>query len=117
MAVAVTGNTSPVITVRAIVGDGDAGTQDWTATRPLRVFDAVCFTTAAGNAGNTVDIWNGALGVIETGMVTNADLGVSRPTTHDDANELIAVGGFLRLAIAKVLGALSCEVYVHCVGA
>lgn len=92
------------ITASALTGDVDV-----TVTHKIRVLDVWTVQTAAGGAGDTIIVKNGATAITDTMDCNKVDKTITRATTIDDAQHEIAAGGTLKVSGAS---AVTCEVYV-----
>lgn len=75
----------------------------------VRVIDAWCIATAAGGAGDTVTVSNGATAITDAMDLNVADKVLVRAASIDDAAHEIAAAGTLRVAGASAVNA---QVYV-----
>ena len=94
------------------IADAATATYDFTLPFKCEVLDAQVIQVGAGNAGNSVTIQNAAGTPITNAMNNTADKGVSRPTTIDHANNTIASGAVVKVAVVKAGGAAAVEVYL-----
>lgn len=87
----------PLVFPIAVAG-GAAGDVDVVVTPKIRVIDAWVQMDAAGEAGDTVQIFNGAAAITDA-MDTGAagDTGIVRAGEIDNANAEIAAGGTLKV--------------------
>lgn len=111
------GNNSPAavgaipVIFKFVIGNA-AGDTDIILTHKTRVIDAWAVkTTAAGGAGDTVTVKNGATAITNAIVVNVADQTVVRAGTIDDAQHVVNAGGTLRVTAADVTDP-SCIVYV-----
>lgn len=84
------------IAAAALTGDTDV-----TMTHKVRVVDAWCVATAAGGAGDTITIKNGATAITDAMDLNVSDKVVVRAGTIDDASHEIAAAGTLRVTGAS----------------
>lgn len=109
---AVVANVNPVggipvlfrITASALTGDVDV-----TMTHKVRVLDVWTVQTAAGGAGDTITVKNGATAITDAIDCNKSDQVISRAGTINDASYEIAAAGTLRVTGAS---AVTCQVYV-----
>lgn len=92
------------ITAAALTGDVDV-----TLTHKTRIIDVYCINTAAGGAGDTITVKNGATAITDAMDINKNDKVITRAGTIDDAQYEIAASGTLRVTGAS--GA-TCEVVV-----
>jgi hypothetical protein len=93
------------ITASALTGDVDV-----TLTHKTRVIDVWCVQTAAGGAGDTIIVKNGANAITDTMDCNKSDQVITRALSLNDANWDIAAAGTLRITGAS---AVTCEVFVR----
>jgi len=106
-----------VITLRVTATAG-AGTGAFTATRGFRVFDATAYKTAAlGNAGDTVQVFNGAGAVSDAISLNVADTAIARAGTIDDATYAFVVGDTLNVTTVEGGVDSACHIFVHVIPA
>ena len=110
-------NVIGAIPVRHIYSIGDAaGNTDITITHKTEITDVTVIKTAgAGGAGDTVQLFNGASAISNAMSLNAADQTVVRAGTIDDAQNVVAAAGTLRVTIVDGnAGAtdLSCRVIV-----
>lgn len=80
------------------ISAGAAGNSDWTADVKIRVLDAwALHTGGAGEANDTVQLFNGANAISDAMAWNGADTAVVRAGTIDDAYHEVAKGGTLRV--------------------
>ena len=113
-------NLTPGIAVvhRLSIADQASGNVDYVITHKLRVIDAWCVKEAAdGHATeDTIQVSNGASAITDA-MAIGApnDTGITRAAAINDANQTIAAGGTLRIAVVKGSSGgnnTQCQVYV-----
>ena len=110
-------NVIGAIPVRHIYSIGDAaGNTDIVLTHKTEITDIEVIKTAgAGGAGDTVQLFNGASAISNAMSLNVADQAVVRAGTIDDAQNVVAAAGTLRVTIVDGnAGAtdLSCRVIV-----
>jgi predicted RecA/RadA family phage recombinase len=89
--------TIPLIFRIPIVG-GAAGNTDVLSTHKVRVLDAWAVHTAgAGEANDTIQVFNGAGAISDAMAWSGADTVIVRAASINDANHEIAAGGTLRV--------------------
>jgi hypothetical protein len=93
------------ITASALTGDVDV-----TLTHKTRVIDVWCVQTAAGGAGDTIIVKNGANAITDTIDCNKSDQVITRALSLNDANWDIAAAGTLRITGAS---GVTCEVFVR----
>jgi hypothetical protein len=93
------------ITASALTGDVDV-----TLTHKTRIIDVWCVQTAAGGAGDTIIVKNGANAITDTMDCNKSDQVITRALSLNDANWDIAAAGTLRITGAS---AVTCEVFVR----
>ncbi len=83
---------------RINIAGGAAGNTDVLLTHKTRVIDAWCVHTGgAGEAGDTIQVFNGAAAVSDAMDWSGADTLVVRAANIDDAAHEVAAGGTLRV--------------------
>lgn len=89
--------TIPLIFRIPIVG-GAAGNTDVVSTHKVRVLDAWAVHTAgAGEANDTIQVFNGAGAISDAMAWSGADTVIVRAASINDANHEVAAGGTLRV--------------------
>jgi len=103
----------PVITVVAIA-DGATADKDIVLTHKTEIIDVIIMKTAgAGGASDTITVKNTATAVTNAMDINVADKTVVRAGTIDDASNVIAAGGTLRITKTKVSAAnVACKVTI-----
>lgn len=103
---------------RLSIADQASGSVDYTVANKIRVIDAWCVKEAAdGHATeDTIQVSN-AGNAITDAMAIGApdDTGITRAAAINDANQEIAAGGTLRIAVVKGSSGgnnTQCQVYV-----
>ena len=84
------------IPITALTGDVDVVIEN-----KMRVVDAWVINTAAGGAGDTAQVKNGATAITDAMDMNKADQVITRAGTIDDAQWDIAAGGTLRVTGAS----------------
>jgi hypothetical protein len=98
-----------VMVVHRVLASALTGDVDVTLTHKTRIMDVMCIATAAGGAGDTITVKNGADPITDAIDLNVSDKVVKRPTTIDDAFHEIAAAGTLRITGASAVNA---QVYV-----
>lgn len=89
--------TIPLIFQIPIVG-GAAGNTDVVSTHKVRVLDAwAVHTGGAGEANDTIQVFNGANAISDAMAWSGADTAIVRAASINDANHEVAAGGTLRV--------------------
>lgn len=87
----------PVVHIVGVAG-GAAGNEDVTLTHKTRVIDVWAIHTAgAGEASDTIQVFNGANAITDAMAWSGADKALVRAASIDDAYHVIAAGGTLRV--------------------
>lgn len=101
----------PVVHI-VTIANAASGNTDVTLTHKTRVTGARVVLTAAGNAGNTYTVQNGATAITDAITPGATDKTVADAATIDDAAHEIAAGGTLRVAHVRAGGSSAAIVYV-----
>jgi hypothetical protein len=103
------------VTTIVAVPDGATGDIDVVLTDKTEVTDIVIMKTAgAGGASDTITVKNGATAISNAMDINVADKTIVRAGTLDDASNVIAAGGTLRVTRTKASGAnVACKVAVR----
>lgn len=86
----------PVIHAVAIAG-GAAGNKDIAVTNKTRILDVWCVHKGAGEASDTIQLFNGANAITDAMDWSGLDKTMVRASEIDDAYHEIAAGGTLRV--------------------
>lgn len=103
---------------RLSIANQATGNVDYTITHKIRVLDAWCVKEAAdGHATeDTIQVSNGANAITDAMAIgANNDTSITRAATINDANQEIAAGGTLRIAVVRGASGgnnTQCQVYV-----
>lgn len=104
-----------LLIVHYVLADQAGGAdKDVTVTHKVRVLDVIVVNKAAGGAGDTITVKNGATAITDAIDTNKADKTVTRAGTIDDAAHEIAAAGTLRVSKADGANDPNCEVYVVC---
>lgn len=97
------------------IADGATADKDVVLTHKTEITSVeVVKKSAAGGAGDTITVKNGATAITDAMSINIADKVIVRPLTIDDAQTVIAGGGTLRIAKTKASAAdVACRVIVR----
>lgn len=88
-----------------------AAANNYTMLRGGTVVDAVCVARATQMSG-TVTVGNGASAITDTAIVAATDTNVTRATTIDDANYVLAAGDSLRFTTVGAATLVTCVAWI-----
>jgi hypothetical protein len=90
----------------------DAATADYdiVCTHKIEITDVVVIKTGAVGVAVTAQVKNGATSITNAMDLAVADQTIVRPTTIDDASNVIAAAGTLRVSIVRTTSGAGCKV-------
>lgn len=92
-----------------------AADYDLTVPYKVKVLDVYAMkTTANGGSGDTVTLKNGSTAISNAMSLNINDQLLARATSINDAQQVVAAGGTLRVTAAKVTNC-ACSVFVTCI--
>lgn len=115
-AVVAESNTVPgMLLVHHILADQAGGAdKDVVVVHKVLVLDVIVQNKAAGGAGDTITVKNGATAITDDIDTNKADKLITRAASIDDAASAIAALGTLRVSKANGANDANCDVFVVC---